>query len=51
MLDIFVLFGLEWLSDKVEDRYGRRAAWIFALMATLAVVGVLVWILIMVLRR
>jgi Na+/melibiose symporter-like transporter len=51
MLDIFALFGLEWLSDKVEDRYGRRAAWVFALTSTLAVVGVLVWILTMVLRR
>jgi Na+/melibiose symporter-like transporter len=51
MLDIFVLFGLEWLSDKIEDRYGRRAAWVFAFTSILAVVGVLVLILMILMRR
>jgi hypothetical protein len=35
MLDVFAIFGLDWIYDKVEDRYGRAAAWIVT--ATLAV--------------
>ena len=26
MLDVFAIFGLDWVYDKVEDRYGRAAA-------------------------
>ena len=51
MLDLIALFGLEWLSDKIEDRYGRRVAWFFALATSLAVLAILVWILMVVLKR
>jgi hypothetical protein len=35
-LDIVALSGLEWVFDKVEDRYGLAAAWLVsgALAAT-----------------
>lgn len=41
-LDIFVLFGLEWLSDMVEERYGERVAWWFTLSSCLIVLAALV---------
>ena len=28
MLDIFAVSGLEWVYDKMEDRYGRAATWL-----------------------
>ena len=28
MLDIFAVSGLEWVYDKIEDRYGCAAAWL-----------------------
>jgi hypothetical protein len=51
MLDILALTGLEWLYDRIEDRYGRRAAWLVTSALALAIIGVLVWILIAVVNR
>lgn len=41
-VDLFELFGIEFLSDRIEDRYGRRAAFCFALSAGVVLVGALV---------
>jgi MFS family permease len=51
MLDVFALFGLEWLCDRIEDRYGRRAAWLFAFAASLSLLGILLCIVVVVLKR
>jgi len=46
MLDGLALCGLDWVYDKVEDRYGRAAAWIvttvlaFSILAAMVTVGV-----------
>ena len=46
MLDIVALSGLEWVYDKVDDRYGRAAAWVvttvlaFSVLAAMVTVGV-----------
>jgi Na+/melibiose symporter-like transporter len=48
-LDAFVVPVLEWISDKVEERYGRVVAWWFTLMMCLiilAVLGALIYVLI-----
>jgi hypothetical protein len=42
MMHVFSLTGLEWIYDKVEDRYGRVAAWVVTLAFTAAVIGVAV---------
>jgi hypothetical protein len=46
MLDIFALSGLEWVYDRVEDRYGRRAAWVVTMTLTLTILGVAVAVII-----
>jgi hypothetical protein len=51
MLDIVALLGLEWLSDKVEQRYGLWAGMLFALAGALVVLGIAVLVLVMVLRQ
>lgn len=51
MLDILALSGLEWLYERVEDRYGRGAAWAITLTVGLSVIAILVWILIAVFAR
>jgi hypothetical protein len=42
MLDIVALLGLEWVFDKVEDRYGRAAAWIVTTGLAVAFLGAIV---------
>lgn len=49
MLDIFALFGLEWVYDRVEDRFGRGAAWFVTIALALAVLGIAAAVLIAVL--
>jgi Na+/melibiose symporter-like transporter len=51
MLDILALTGLEWLYDRVEDRYGRAAAWLVTGGTALILIGILIWILVRVLSR
>ena len=49
MLDIFALSGIEWVYDRVEDRFGRAAAWFVTMALALAVLGVATAVLIAVL--
>ena len=49
MLDIFALSGLEWVYDRVEDRFGRVAAWVVTMALALAVLGIAVAILLAIL--
>ena len=51
MLDVLALTGLEWLYDRVEDRYGRAAAWLVTSATALALVGIIVWVLLALLWR
>jgi Na+/melibiose symporter-like transporter len=46
MLDFVAVAGLEWLYDRVEDRYGRAAAWLVTGSTALIFIGILVWILV-----
>jgi len=39
MLDVVALSGLEWVYDKVEDRYGRAAAWVVTTTLALTILG------------
>lgn len=48
-LDPFAL--IEWIYDPIEKRFGRVAAWLATLAAGLALVALLIWILIEVVRR
>jgi len=41
MLDTFAVPGLEWISDKVEERYGRRVAGWVTLAMCLTVIAAL----------
>ena len=36
MLDVFAVFGLEWVSDKLEARFGRTVAWWLTLVMCLS---------------
>ena len=49
MLDVFALSGLEWLYDRVDDRFGRVAAWVVTMVLALALLGIAVAVLIAVL--
>jgi MFS family permease len=49
-VDLFELFGIELLSDKIEDRYGRRAAFYFALSAGVVLIGALVLLFVLLQR-
>ena len=46
MLDIFALSGLEWVYDRVEDRFGRAAAWVVTITLALAILGIAVAVLV-----
>jgi hypothetical protein len=46
MSDIFPIFALDWVHDKVEDRDGRVAAWVVTATLALAVIFGAVWFLI-----
>jgi len=41
MLDIAALCGLELVYDKVEDRYGRAAAWLVTIVLAFLVLAAL----------
>lgn len=49
MLDIFALSGLEWVYDRVENRFGRITAWVVTMALALAVLGTAAAVLIAVL--
>jgi hypothetical protein len=51
MLDILALTGLDWLYDRIEDRYGRGTAWLATFAVALGIIGLSVWLLVLVLRR
>jgi len=40
MLDILAFSGLEWVYDRVEDRFGKAAAWIVTLALALTILGI-----------
>ena len=42
MADIGILAGLEWIYDRVEERFGKLAAWAVTLGLTAAIVAVIV---------
>ena len=46
MLDIAAEAGLEWVYDKVEERYGRAAAWVVTITLAGAMVAALVTLLV-----
>lgn len=48
-LDIFALSGLEWGYDRVEDRFGRVAAWVVTMALALAVSGIAAAVLVVIL--
>jgi hypothetical protein len=48
-LDILALTGLEWVYDKVDDRYGTAAAWLVTIVLTAIFVGVAVGALVLIL--
>lgn len=48
--DLLIFAWIGWVYDKVEDSYGRVAAWLVAFVAGLMLVGLLVWVLIVLSR-
>jgi hypothetical protein len=50
MSDIAFLAALEWIYDKVDDRFGKLAAWLVMLGLATIVIGLVVAALIYVLR-
>jgi hypothetical protein len=50
MADIGILAALEWIYDKVEQRFGKFAAWAVTLGLTVAIVGGIVAALIYILN-
>ena len=49
-LDFFALSGLEWIYEKLEDRFGRAVAWVGTLVLALTLLGVGVAVLVAILR-
>ena len=49
MLDKVALCGLEWVYDKVEERYGRLAAWLVTISLAGAMLAVIVAVIVAVL--
>ena len=45
-LDIFALFGLEWVYERIKRRYGRAAAFFVTLTLAVALIAVVVAVLI-----
>lgn len=41
-MDSLALFGIEPLSDRIEERFGPTVAWFFVLVTGLTFVGTLV---------
>jgi predicted PurR-regulated permease PerM len=50
MPDVLAVFALEWVYDRVEERYGRTAAWLATMALSLAVLGIAVAVLIALMR-
>lgn len=44
--ELLVLAWVEWIYDKVENRYGRATAWLVTFGTTLILIGILVWVLV-----
>jgi len=44
--DLLVVAWTDWVFDKVEDRYGRAAAWLVTFGTGVLLIGVLVWVLV-----
>jgi len=42
MLDIIALSGLDWVYDKVDDRFGQAAAWITTILLVATFLGAIV---------
>ena len=42
MADIGILAGLEWIYDRVEERFGKLAAWLVTLGLTSAIFAAIV---------
>jgi hypothetical protein len=38
-LDLVAQLGLEWISEKVEERFGRLAAWVVTLVLGLLILA------------
>jgi hypothetical protein len=51
MLDILAVWGLGWLYDWVEDRYGRPSALLVTWLTALTLLAVIIWIFVKVLAR
>lgn len=49
--DLLAFAGLDWLYDRIEDRYGRGAAWLVTFAAGLSVIAIPVLVLVIALRR
>ena len=45
-MDVVALLGLEWIYDKVEDRYGRLAAWFVTIGLAALILGAVVVLII-----
>jgi hypothetical protein len=39
MSDIFLIAGLEWIYDKIENRFGRVAAWTGTFLLSVGCLG------------
>lgn len=48
MLDVVALMGLEWVYVKVEERYGRAAAWVVTITLAVAMLAAGVAILLVI---
>lgn len=46
MLDVVALCGLEWVYDKVENRYGTAAAWIVTIALAALMLGAIIAVII-----
>lgn len=44
--DLLILTWIEWVYDKLEDRYGRVTAWLVTVGTALMLIGILVWVLV-----
>ena len=42
MLDLFAESGLEWVYDRVEERYGRVVGWVVTMTLGIVMVAALI---------
>lgn len=48
--DLLAFAGLDWLYDRIEDRYGRGAAWLATFAAGLSIIGIIGLVLVIAVR-